>query len=205
MSAADWQNDSRGELASRRYRELVLELGEEMRNRYGWKAAVARRLGVHASYVSKIVGGAVSTVGADIIDRAAARIGLREEYFLDEAGRSYRDFLHERGPTELGLPSSWDAGMKSSARMWRTLSRRAAAIRQAEEDGDDDLRLRKARDIAQAVFATRLVQAAQAIAATDDPEIAWPHALQIAEQAEAEQQFIEMWERLADIFGTDRG
>ena len=35
------------DLPSRRYKKLVEELGREMKHEYGWKSAVARRLGIH--------------------------------------------------------------------------------------------------------------------------------------------------------------
>ncbi len=83
------------ELAAARYRELVNQLGAELGRKRGWKARVARKLGVHPSYISKVVAGGAAASGGEVIDRATARIGLRRAFFYDPSAdiSDYREYL----------------------------------------------------------------------------------------------------------------
>lgn len=86
-------------IATARYRALVEQLGAELEHRYGWKSSVARRLLVQPSYLSKVVSGDVTTVGREIIDRAAVALGLRARFFNDPTlgeAPDYRQHVHPR-------------------------------------------------------------------------------------------------------------
>lgn len=82
------------DLPSRRYRDLVAQLGEERARRRGWKSEVARLLDVHPSHISRIVGG-TQEIGRDAINRACSRLGLSEDFFTTPAARSpaYAGFI----------------------------------------------------------------------------------------------------------------
>lgn len=69
--------------ASQRYIDLVSELAEQLKHRRGWKSEVARRLGVHPSFVSRIAEGKVQSIGVDIIERAMERLGLPRSFFFE--------------------------------------------------------------------------------------------------------------------------
>ncbi|MGE0792000.1 MAG: hypothetical protein AB7S26_40370 [Sandaracinaceae bacterium] len=137
-----------------------------------------------------MIQGEVVQIGHEMIDRAVERLGLDARYFIDPTDSSYHDFATgTRTPVDAD-----EGGIHDAERMWRVLARRANAVREAEaEKAPASRKLQKARDIAQAVLASRLVQAAQAIAASDDPELAWRHAQRIASQAEAEEMLIDTW------------
>src|SRR5687768_9725897 len=77
-----WHDDERGKRATERYRQLVMELGAAMGSRYGWKCAVARRLDVHPSYISKVVAGELNCVGFEVLERAVECIGVEPSYFV---------------------------------------------------------------------------------------------------------------------------
>jgi transcriptional regulator with XRE-family HTH domain len=72
-------------LPARRLRELVEHLGASVGKRRGWKAEVARAMGIHPSYVTKIVAGSVTRVSTDVIERIATRIGFERAFFFDPA------------------------------------------------------------------------------------------------------------------------
>lgn len=67
---------------AKRYRQLVNELGEAMGYRYGWKSKVARQLGVHPSYVSKVLAEEINDVGGDVLKRALDALDLDSSFFF---------------------------------------------------------------------------------------------------------------------------
>lgn len=95
-------------LASRRYLELVAQLSAEEDGRYGWKSRVARRLGAHPSYLSKVIAGEVVGVGLDMCQRAAESLGISQDFFSTERDGTvaYRDFLLSNGETASAKPTS---------------------------------------------------------------------------------------------------
>jgi transcriptional regulator with XRE-family HTH domain len=75
-----WASDA----ARRRYIALVHELAkEEEPNGRGWQRRVAERLGVHYSYVNKIMRGERQSVGQSVIDRAVDLLGLDPAEFQE--------------------------------------------------------------------------------------------------------------------------
>lgn len=50
----------------------------------GWQTRVARALGVHPSYISRIDGQKVQRVRKDIIERAIGRTGMPRDFFFGE-------------------------------------------------------------------------------------------------------------------------
>ncbi|GAB5548938.1 MAG: hypothetical protein SangKO_086980 [Sandaracinaceae bacterium] len=83
----------RASLVTRRYRLLIEQLGEDRGSARGWKRRVSEQLGVHPSYVSKILAGSKTQVGEEVVDRACERLGLSREFFgRDSAGDHYSDF-----------------------------------------------------------------------------------------------------------------
>lgn len=64
-----------------RYALLVEMLGEELGFERGWMTAVAQRLGIHRSYVSRIHAGDRAGIGVQAIDRAIQRLSLDPQFF----------------------------------------------------------------------------------------------------------------------------
>ncbi len=86
--------------ASRRYRDLVEQLGDERGRKHGWKAEVADLLGVDASFITKTLGGKVKNIGAGTVMRAASALGLDTKFFSapGDAPVLYRSFLSGSKP-----------------------------------------------------------------------------------------------------------
>lgn len=189
---AAWMNDARGARATDRYRELVLQLGSELRNRYGWKAAAARRLGVHPSYVSKVLNREVGQVGADVLARACDRLGIAPLFFQREG--SYRLFP---GPQAPAVPEATAKGLREVQRYWRVLGRRANAVRQSQEEGENREQLERLKmlDLARAVLSAPFVVAAQGILMADSPEDARNHASRIIDHVDAVETILEVYAR----------
>ena len=109
------------ERATAQMRWLIEQLGNKFgRPERGWKAAVARHLGVHPSYVSRLLSEDDSLqVGERVIEAVADRLGLSREFFVgaphvrtraDE--RAVRDAT--RTARRLGLPAGAE-GMAGDA------------------------------------------------------------------------------------------
>ena len=77
---------------TRRYLELVDALGEELGGGYGWKAKVARVLGISRSYLSRLMKGN-RQVGSDAITLAMSRLKLQPGFFEADSG----DYLDQLG------------------------------------------------------------------------------------------------------------
>jgi len=103
-----------------------------MAHRYGWKAKAAAALGVHASYVSKILGGEVAMVGPDLIVRAAEMVQLPASFFLGEEeptslpplvatrnGAARRVAAHH-DPTPENSDAEWSFHSDEGREMWRS-------------------------------------------------------------------------------------
>ena len=73
-----------GSTATRRYSDLVRDLGEERGLQRGWMTDVAKVLGVHKSYVSAIYQNPRGAVGVSVIHRAAAALGISPKHFFEE-------------------------------------------------------------------------------------------------------------------------
>lgn len=84
--------------AAERYATLVQQLAEEMDHKWGWKGAVAKRLGVSPAYISMIVNGQRSGIGIDSIEKAIKRLGIDRSYFYGahRGTPSYREFEKPR-------------------------------------------------------------------------------------------------------------
>lgn len=83
------------ERAKRRYLQLVEELGaEEGAPAHGWTTAVARRLGISQSYLSRLSRRERVGVGPEIVDKAISRLRVRRAYFYDaREPASYKEYL----------------------------------------------------------------------------------------------------------------
>jgi len=86
-----------GTLQLRRYKILIERLGEEAGYPRGWKTAVAKRLGISPSYLTKVLRGDVKDIGGDVIDRALNALDMDGGYFFDEKvpskGFDYKYYL----------------------------------------------------------------------------------------------------------------
>ena len=71
-----------------RYAQLINELGEQMAHRYGWKAATARILQVHPSYISKVLKGEINSIGGEVIGKAVQALSLNPDFFMDEGAEA---------------------------------------------------------------------------------------------------------------------
>ncbi len=99
------------ERASRRYRALVEQLGEEAGHAHGWKTRVAERLGVTPGYISKVLRGNATAVTVGTLDKATASLRISPRFFfeqMDEPVR-FRDWTEEQ--------EMIDDGERAAARM----------------------------------------------------------------------------------------
>jgi transcriptional regulator with XRE-family HTH domain len=71
------------EQGARRLADLIRELGAELHEKHGWKKTVAERLGIHPSYVSKLLRGQVNKVGAGTLEIAALKLEIDPRYFRE--------------------------------------------------------------------------------------------------------------------------
>ena len=77
---------------SRRFVQLIEQLAAEYERRHGWKKRVADRLGVHQSYVTKLIAkGSTITVSDDVLRRAARALDIEPRFFSAKSGH-YSDF-----------------------------------------------------------------------------------------------------------------
>lgn len=83
---------------SDRYRNLIHFMGERYRFARGWKAKVAGKLGVHPSYLGRVLSGEVEEVGVEIIERACERLRIKRDFFFAEKNHPYPD--HYRYPDD---------------------------------------------------------------------------------------------------------
>lgn len=82
------------EIAADRYAALIEQMGAELGFERGWKSRVARLLGVHRSYVSKISAGDRSGIGHTVITRAVANLGIAPAFFYQvDASDDHRAHL----------------------------------------------------------------------------------------------------------------
>lgn len=93
------------ELIAARYQLLIQQLAEELDFHRGYKAEIARRLGIHPSYVTRVERGG-QRVSGRLIDEAVRRLRLRPAYFTDDSQESphYRDFVRTPAPVPMRLP-----------------------------------------------------------------------------------------------------
>lgn len=68
---------------AKRFKQLVVELGHAHDYKRGWKAQVAQKLGVSASYVSKTLKNDIKDVGGETIEKAMEATGLDGSFFFD--------------------------------------------------------------------------------------------------------------------------
>lgn len=160
--------DLEEELASRRFFGLVDQLASQVGHRRGWKALVARKLGVHPSYISKIAAGEVKRVGADVIDRATRALSLSPQFFQSEGTDAppFQDFVVQ-GRQDLGRadayryppdPSDYDP-------QWNELAVSAFALLSMMKEGDGRLEVDSlaAKALGNAVLSLNLVTVAREI------------------------------------------
>lgn len=70
-----------------RFLELLDQLAEERDHRRGWKAQVARQLGISPSYVTKLQAESSQIdVSDDVLARAARALGIEPRFFTAETG-----------------------------------------------------------------------------------------------------------------------
>lgn len=80
------------ERAATRLRDLILEIGEEMGHKHGWKMEASRRTGIHQTYVAKLLSQERTTIGLDAVARVAKKMGISKEFFHSQEKRSYKQF-----------------------------------------------------------------------------------------------------------------
>lgn len=68
---------------TQRFRDLIEELGQEMGYPKGWKTEVAQRLGISASFLSKVLAGK-RDVSLQTAHEAADRLGLDRSWFTSD-------------------------------------------------------------------------------------------------------------------------
>lgn len=89
------------QLAAERYALLVQQLGQELGYGYGWKSAVARTLGVHPSYISRVHKGDRTGIGGAVIARAIESLDLDRSFFTSpEEVTDYRAFVRHTATEE---------------------------------------------------------------------------------------------------------
>jgi transcriptional regulator with XRE-family HTH domain len=71
------------DVTAKRYASLIREIGAELGYVRGWKAEAARRLGVHRTFVSRILSGSRTAVSAAVLTKACERLGIHPGFFYD--------------------------------------------------------------------------------------------------------------------------
>lgn len=113
-----------GTLAYQRYCLLVKQLADEYKassgKSYGWKAYVARKLGVKSSYIGMLIDKQRVSVGRRAMERATERMHLRPDFFFSKTigDVHYRDFLlhHPRDPlSDPEFRAIWEEFIHSEA------------------------------------------------------------------------------------------
>ncbi len=197
--------DSESERLFRRYAWLVHQLGNELGNVRGWIRRAAERLGVHESYVSKIIRGQVETVGADAIEKAIERLHLRREFFYDATleipdGASWREYaaptVRWQDTTAEALGGVEALGGFTHLRWWTSLRSAAYRLRQSVIDHEIDEQF--AIDFARAVLANPTAQLARDLQAEAEGRVLFDvYAKWLAEDvlilAEASQMVAEKY------------
>lgn len=84
---------SKPNLQAQRFVQLVHELGDDLGKKRGWKQAVAQKLDIHPSYLSKILRGDFRSISDEATARAARRLGIEPSFFTDAQVRSYVEYL----------------------------------------------------------------------------------------------------------------
>lgn len=69
---------------SERYVTLIKMLGASMGHRHGWRAEVARQLGIHGSYITRLLNGERVTVGREYVDRAIGKGLASPDFFYGD-------------------------------------------------------------------------------------------------------------------------
>jgi len=82
--------------AAERYIALVKQLGEAQGKRRGWQTDVAKRLGVHRSFISRVVRGDRSGVSSGVIEKAIFGLNLQPDFFYAETHGAphYRTYMN---------------------------------------------------------------------------------------------------------------
>lgn len=80
------------ERAATRLRDLLLEIGEELGNKHGWKMEAARRTGLHQTYIAKLLSRERTTIGLQAVERVAKKMGISVDFFRAPDARSYKAF-----------------------------------------------------------------------------------------------------------------
>jgi transcriptional regulator with XRE-family HTH domain len=82
------------DVATERFRLMVEQMGQEEGHAYGWKAKVARRLGLKTAHLSMIMGGKRSA-GMSVVRKAIERLGVDSSFFHGEFAEPphYKAFL----------------------------------------------------------------------------------------------------------------
>lgn len=171
-------------LPTERYALLIRQLGAELGNVRGWKKRVAERLGVHPSYVSRILSGEKLTIGPDVIDRACERLGLGADFFFVEqsAPPDYHDFL-DAEREEVARETAREA-IREEAETWREAHAAAFAfLRTATTDLSPEGSVPDAARLLEVVRRIPLVRAAMDLdraLARSDADAAREHGFSLA-------------------------
>lgn len=95
---------AREERASKRYIQLIEELGNEGEGRiHGWQTRVARQVNIDQSYISRLARKEKIAPRANAIERAITALKLRPEFFYGvPEPRSYHDYTFGNEPVFQG-------------------------------------------------------------------------------------------------------
>ncbi|MBN4049551.1 hypothetical protein JYT86_00675, partial [bacterium AH-315-N03] len=139
--------------------------------RHGWKSKVARRLGVHPSFVSKIHDDKVNNVGVEIVERAMSLMGVPRSYFFEEGGREgVGRILDFAPPDEKGFPklefmdettARQDAREAARSKHWARAEEVAQRVFHAAASGSVPEIL--ASELVESVMASDLLRAVQKV------------------------------------------
>lgn len=166
----------------RRYHWLVDQLADEYGRARGWRRRVARMLGVHESYVSKIDREMVDTVGADAVDKAVQNLGLRADFFYGPnvylGDASWREFVQAEQPEPAVQPekvvqiaAKQTLSAFNHLRYWQSLRGTALSVIVKFEE-EADLSPERAVDLARAVLANPMNLLARSLIEHDDAGMA---------------------------------
>ncbi len=120
-----------GELAQERFRQLIMDLGEELHRAHGWKRRVAERLEMNASHLSRVLNRRM-TVGGELLHRTARILDFDPRYYQSTQG-TYRDW-HRASVILDALENLNDLKATATARRIRESYTRTATV--AETDAE---------------------------------------------------------------------
>lgn len=180
-------------LPAERLRLLVEQLADEIGRYRGWQSKVARRIGLHRSYVSKITQGARVSAGPSVVEKVCSAMGLDRAFFYDEleSPPNHRDFLSKRSPVR-AVATTMDL---FGGGAWEAVYWSAFQVRQSVSIDDTGARLPRSavRELLRAIEASPFVDDVRRLATPPDPELTGTEAFAAMQIASDLMVWVLVW------------